>query len=233
MTRRFSNPWPHPQHRFLDIVRWKLGKHLADPLWNGVASDEPAARQELSRESIATPPASGWRVSWLGHASFLVQGAGLSLLIDPVFSDHCAPLPLPAMKRLVNPPCRLADLPKIDFVLLSHGHYDHLDLPTLRKLGTHMPILIADGHQHWLGRRGFHEVRQVPWFDSVEIVPGVKITATPAQHFTARTPWDRNRGHWCGWIIEGAGKRLWHAGDSAWCPAFEEIGRRFPRSISG
>jgi N-acyl-phosphatidylethanolamine-hydrolysing phospholipase D len=61
----------------------------------------------------------------------------------------------------------------------------------------------------------------------LEIAPGVKVTATPAQHFTARTPWDRNRGHWCGWIIEGAGKRLWHAGDSAWCPAFEEIGRRF------
>lgn len=227
MSARFSNPWPHAQHRFLDIVRWKLGKNLNEPVWNGVASDDPAPWQSLPKEAIANPPTEGWRVSWLGHASFLVQGAGLNFLIDPVFSDYCAPLPLRGLKRLIEVPIGLDDLPKIDFILLTHGHYDHLDLPTLRKLGSDLPIVIADGHKGWLGRRGFQQVREVPWWDTFEIVPGVKITATPAQHFTARTPWDRNRGHWCGWIIEGAGVRLWHAGDSAWCPAFEEIGRRF------
>lgn len=227
MSARFSNPWPHPRHRFFDIVRWKLGQDLAEPVWQGVAGDDPALWQELPGRVIASPPTTGWRVSWLGHASFLIQGEGLNLLIDPIFSEYCAPLPLSGLKRLIQTPCGLGDLPKIDFILLTHGHYDHLDLPTLRKLGKDLPIVIADGHKGWLGRRGFHQVREVPWFESVEIAPGVRVTATPAQHFTARTPWDRNRGHWCGWMIEGGGSRLWHAGDSAWCPAFEEIGRRF------
>ncbi|WP_338287381.1 MBL fold metallo-hydrolase [Luteolibacter sp. LG18] len=226
MSRRFSNPWSHDDHSFLDILKWKFGK-IAEPPWPGNASDDPAPWQPLARETIAAQPAVGWRAIWLGHASFLVQGAGLNLLIDPVFSDHCAPFPIASLKRLVPVPCASDDLPRIDAVLLTHGHYDHLDLPTLRGLGKDTRLIVADGHAGWLGRRGFHRVSEVPWWETVEIAPGVRVTATPAQHFTARTPWDRNRGHWCGWVIEGAGQKLWHVGDTAWCPAFREVGERF------
>ncbi|MFD0895689.1 MBL fold metallo-hydrolase [Luteolibacter ambystomatis] len=225
MSRRFSNPWQHDDHSFVDILKWQLGRIQEAP-WPGHASDDPAPLQVLSRESIATPPASGWRVIWLGHASFLVQGAGLSLLIDPIFSDYCAPFPKASLKRLVATPCSLSDLPRIDAVLLSHGHYDHLDLPTLRRLGKDTRLIVAEGHAGWLGRRGFHQVTAVPWWETVDIAPGVRVTSTPSQHFTARTPWDRNRGHWCGWLIEGADCKLWHAGDTAWCPAFREIGEK-------
>lgn len=230
MSRIFTNPWPHPEHRIRDILRWQLGVGEKDPVWsdeNGPAGDEPAPWRSLSPALIATPPSQGWRIAWLGHASFLLQGAGVNLLIDPVFSDYCAPVRFRSLKRFVLPPCSLEALPRIHAVLLSHGHYDHLDLPTLEALGDRTPLIVPEGHADWLARRGFNEVREVAWFDSVEIAQGVKVTSTPAQHFTSRTPFDRNRGHWCGWMIEGAGKRLWHAGDTAWCPAFAEIGKRF------
>lgn len=78
-----------------------------------------------------------------------------------------------------------------------------------------------------LGKKGFPMVTEIPWWQAVEVFADVRITAVPAQHFTARTPFDKNLTHWCGWVIEGDGKHLWHAGDSGYCPAFSEIGKRF------
>ena len=164
-------------------------------------------------------------MSWLGHASFLLEGCGRRLLIDPVFSDHCAPLPFRSLRRLVSTPCTLQELGPVDGVLLTHSHYDHLDLPTLRKIPK-ARMVVPEGHAAWMARKGFTDVQELSWFGSLELFPGVSITATPAQHFTARTPFDRNRGHWCGFRIEGGGSSLWHAGDSGYCPAFREIGER-------
>lgn len=220
----FRNPWPHAEHGFIDILRWKLKWGAQEQPILPNAPDSPAGRRTVSRQQIAALPAEGWRVTWLGHASFLLQGCGISLLVDPVFSDYCAPLPLSSLRRQVALPCGIADLPEIDAVLLTHGHYDHLDLPTLRHLGTGIRIICAEGHGRWLERKGFTDVRELPWRQQLELAPSVHVTATPAQHFTARSLFDRNAGHWCGFIIEGAGCRLWHAGDSGWCPAFGEIG---------
>lgn len=223
----FRNPWPHREHGLLDILRWKLGLPPQERPVLPDAPDHPAPRVSLSREEIAQPPAEGWRITWLGHSSFLLQGAGVSLLVDPVFSSHCGPVPLPGLRRLSEPPCAPEDLPPIHAVLLTHSHYDHLDLPFLRKLGSDMPIIVADGHADWLKRAGFSNVRELEWFASHPVEQDVTVTATPAQHFTARSLWDRNRGHWCGWLVEGASCKLWHAGDSGWCECFREIGERF------
>ena len=89
-----------------------------------------------------------------------------------------------------------------------------------------MPLVVPPGHAAMLHRCGFQEVRELSWFERTVFQNRVTIIATPAQHFTARTPWDRNRGHWCGWRIEGDGVALWHAGDSGYAPVFREIGEK-------
>ncbi len=222
----FHNPWSYRERGILDIVRWKLGLPPHEKPLLPDAPDHPAPGICLSRQEIAHPPADGWRITWLGHSSFLIQGSGVSLLVDPVFSSHCSPIPLPALCRLSKPPCAPEDLPPVQAVLLTHSHYDHLDLPFLRRLGTRTTLIVPEGHAGWLRRAGFSDVRELAWFASHTLVPGVTVTATPAQHFTARSLWDRNRGHWCGWLLENAGGTLWHAGDSGYCEVFREIGER-------
>lgn len=224
--KRFENPWHHAPHRVASILAWKLGLRHVEAPELADAPDHPAGWRAVGADAIARPPASGWRVLWLGHASFLIQGAGLSLLVDPVFASHCSPVPLPGLRRRVPPPCSLGDLPPIDAVLLSHSHYDHLDLATLRRLGRDTRLLVPEGHASWLRRKGFAEVTELAWGESANLPGGTTVTATPAQHFTARSPRDFNRGHWCGWHLAAAGVSLWHAGDSGFCPAFRTIGER-------
>ena len=221
---RFSNPWPHDVNGVVDILWWKLGLSSKEHALMPEAGNEPAAWLRVGADELAQMPESGWRVIWLGHASFLVQGAGLNLLIDPVFGDYCSPVPVPFLRRRVPPPCGIADLPRIDAVLLTHSHYDHLDLGTLRALGGRPQIVIAEGHAAWLAKKLSRPVQELRWGQSLRLSDEVMLTATPAQHFTARTPFDRNLAHWCGWLIEGAGCKLWHVGDSAYCPAFRELG---------
>jgi N-acyl-phosphatidylethanolamine-hydrolysing phospholipase D len=226
MNPRFSNPWPHAKHDVRDVLRWKLGLGPRERARRPDAPATPAPWMRLNPADIARPPAGGWRAVWLGHASFLLQGCGLSLLIDPVFSRYCGPLPLPGLRRLVPPPCDLAELPRIDAVMLTHSHYDHLDLPTLRALGGDVCLLVPEGHGAWLCRKGFREVNEVRWHESLPLAPDIRVTATPAQHFTSRSFSDRDRAHWCGWRIDSAGGSLWHVGDSGYCEGFHDIGER-------
>jgi N-acyl-phosphatidylethanolamine-hydrolysing phospholipase D len=226
MIRRFSNPWPHPAHGVGDILRWKLGFGPRESARLPDAPHWPAPWRPLDRESIAVPPSHGWRAVWLGHSSFLLQGCGASLLVDPVFRDFCSPLPLPMLRRRVPPPCGLADLPPVDAVLLTHSHYDHLDLRTLRDLDS-VRLLVPEGHGAWLKAKGFNEVTEIRWHESGMIAGHVRVTATPAQHFTARSLFDRDRAHWCGWRIDSPQGSLWHAGDSGYCAAFRELGERY------
>lgn len=223
---KFTNPWAHKSHGLADILRWKLGGLLKQKKPSSPNALDLPNCIKLDAASLRPPTDDSWRATWLGHSSFLLQSRSLSLLIDPIFSDYCSPVPLPQLRRKTPTPCRVTDLPKIDAVLLTHSHYDHLDIQTLRQLGIDTHLITPQGHARWLSKKGFRNVMELPWHGEHRIHDEVTVTATPAQHFTARSLWDRDLGHWCGWLIQDTNRKFWHAGDTGYCPAFREIAER-------
>jgi L-ascorbate metabolism protein UlaG (beta-lactamase superfamily) len=170
--------------------------------------------------ALQTPPGSdqGARLVWLGHASWLVQLVGVSLLIDPVLGESIVGF----TKRNGRAPLAAAQLPRIDAQLVSHNHYDHLDLPSLRAVGA--PVVTGLGNAPTFGKD--LPVSELGWWDSVEI-GAVRVTYVPSQHWSRRSLNDANRALWGGFVIEGGGVRIYHSGDTAYFEGFAEIGRRF------
>ena len=166
-------------------------------------------------------------VTWIGHATVLVQMDHATFLTDPIWSAKPFPVSFLGPKRFVPPPLALAALPPIQFVLISHNHYDHLDLPTLRALsaaGTRflVPLGVAD----LLRDSGIGPVDELDWWDAREL-NGLSIHCVPARHWSGRTLTDDSATLWAGWVVRGASRRFYFAGDSGYFPGFTEIGRRF------
>ncbi len=171
-------------------------------------------------ERVRTAPAVGEpaRITWLGHASWLVQLDGASLLIDPVFSNRISyviprnvPLPLPVER-----------LPNLDATLVTHSHYDHYDRPSV--IAARARVLLGTG----LGRGLPLPVTEMAWWDTQRINDHVRVTFVPSQHWSRRGLFDTNQTLWGGFVIEGSRSRLYHAGDTAYFEGFAGIGRRFP-----
>lgn len=160
---------------------------------------------------------------FLGHSSFLLQMAGKNVLVDPVFARR-----LILLRRQRRPGVRIADLPPIDLVLVTHAHMDHMNRPTLRKIarrGGAPVIVVPDGCEDLVAGLGFAEVRTLAWWEETQAA-GLRVTATPAKHWGARMFKDTQRG-FGGYVIEDeAGHRVYHAGDTAYFGGFGEIGRR-------
>jgi len=204
-----------------DVLRWRWNAAPAPwPRWIGNAPQPPVPR----------PAAGRIGATFIGHASFLLQIGGRRVLLDPVWSMRASPLRFAGPRRVRAPGQPLATLPTIDLLLVSHNHYDHLDLPTLREVRRRWrpPAVTGLDNARHLAKAGIHGARELDWWDGVEMA-GLRITYVPAQHFSARTPWDRNRSLWGGFVIEAADACVYFAGDSGWCPHFAEIGARFPR----
>lgn len=166
-------------------------------------------------------------VTFIGHASFLVQAPGANLLIDPVFSERASPLSSAGPRRVRAPGVRFEDLPPISLVLLSHNHYDHCDVSTLRllELRFHPAAITPLGNGRLLRSTGFRTVEELDWWEAAHDSP-LPVTLTPAQHFSARNLFDRNRALWGGFLIEAGGRRILYAGDSGYGPHFRALGAR-------
>jgi L-ascorbate metabolism protein UlaG (beta-lactamase superfamily) len=166
-------------------------------------------------------------VTFIGHATFLIQVGTTSLLIDPVYSERASPVSFAGPRRVRAPGVRFDDLPTISLVLLSHNHYDHCDLGTLRALERRFqPRLVTPiGNGRLLQSAGIGHVEELDWWQSASAAP-LPITLTPAQHFSARGPFDRNRALWGGFLIEARERRILFAGDSGYGPHFREIAAR-------
>ncbi|NKC33925.1 MBL fold metallo-hydrolase [Roseomonas sp. BU-1] len=169
--------------------------------------------------------------TFIGHASWLLQIGGVAVLVDPVWSPRASPLRFAGPRRVRAPGQPLEALPGVDLLLVSHNHYDHCDLATLQRVRARWapPSLTSLGTGRLLRRAGLAAVREMDWWDSAETA-GLRVTYVPAQHFAARTPFDRNRALWGGFVIQAPdGATVYFAGDSGWCPHFAEVGRRFGR----
>ncbi|ROR22824.1 L-ascorbate metabolism protein UlaG (beta-lactamase superfamily) [Comamonas sp. BIGb0124] len=165
----------------------------------------------------------------LGHSSHLLKLNGKYWLIDPVFSERASPVQWAGPKRFHPTPIPLADLPPVEGVILSHDHYDHLDLATVRALREQVQrFFVPLGVGGRLRQAGVapEKIQEFDWWQEGEL-HGVKVTATPAQHFSGRTLWDRGTTLWASWVIESGGERIFYSGDTGYFPGFKQIGERF------
>jgi L-ascorbate metabolism protein UlaG (beta-lactamase superfamily) len=180
------------------------------------------------------PPASigpgELAVTFIGHASFLLQFPGAAILTDPVFSERASPVSWAGPKRVCPPGLVVEQLPRIDLVLLSHDHYDHMDVKSLRRVSKEFQPLAITGLKNGplLRSLGIKQVVELDWWQAHRVNDNTTITMTPAQHFSGRRPWGRNPTLWGGFVLEMDGWRVCFAGDSGYAGHFREIGRRFP-----
>ncbi len=201
---------------FSDLRRWQ--KERKQKKKDLSIKIEQAPVKEIDKLKKNKTEAS---VTWIGHSTFLIQMNGLNMLTDPVWASRMG-----LGKRLTEPGIALRDLPEIDVVFLSHGHYDHLDFPTIKKLKGDPTYYVPIGLGSAFKRRGYQKVIESNWDDSFE-QNGLTFTFVPAQHWTRRTMTDTNTSHWGGWIIENKEQSIYFVGDTGYFRGFQEIAQKF------
>lgn len=219
----FSNPWDEAEPKgFLDVLRWKMNSTRA--VW-------PEEFPIPKRDQPPALNANGeYRVSYIGHASFLVQIAGLNILCDPVWSDRASPVSFMGPKRVNPPGVALEDLPKIDLILISHNHYDHLDTETLKKLHAKFnPRIITPLGNDTIIKDDIRDanVTAYDWYEHADI-GDVRIHIEPTHHWSARGMGDRREALWASFVIQSQSKKICFIGDTGFGGghAFKIIGER-------
>jgi len=216
---------------FRDLVRW-IRTRQPGP-WPKWVESSPGCKPPTSVPGI-NDPADALRLTFVGHMTFLLQWQGLNILTDPIWSERASPVQFAGPRRVRAAGIRFEDLPKIDLVLLSHDHYDHLDRLTIRRLWKehHPRFYTSLGNARRLRRFGVTDVVEMDWWQESLHESGVRVVCTPAQHFSGRTPFDRDATLWCGFMLEpkdgGAENAIYFAGDTGFGPLFSQIAARFP-----
>ncbi len=212
-----------PGHTFSDEIKW---------LWEIDTVEWP---ENIIDEPQPKPPSSVaygiLRVTHINHATILIQMDGENILTDPIFSDYAGPFSFIGSKRIRKPGVALSDLPKIDIILLSHNHYDHLDLPTLKLLGERDKpfVLTGLGNKELLNDTGFSCVTELDWWQDYYLSPGgMRFIFVPSFHNSGRGLFDGDKSLWGGFVIEGANGRVYFAGDTAYGNFLENIHEHFP-----
>jgi L-ascorbate metabolism protein UlaG (beta-lactamase superfamily) len=229
---RRSPQWSDGKFRNPEPTRMATGSMLdmARRQFFGTEQREPTGPVPVERRAArdyATPPASGLRATWIGWASVLVELDGKRVLTDPVWSERCSPSTLVGPKRFHAPPIPLDELPHVDAVVISHDHYDHLDMPTVRALaarGTHLvvPLGIGAHLERWdIPAALIHEL---DWNEPF-VLDGLTFTSTRARHYSGRNPMYANGTLWSSWVVKGPRHRVFFSGDTGYSEAFAAIGK--------
>ncbi len=220
---RFTNPIGHLEHGSFGVRFPFMWRRMA----SAFRSPEGAPRLHAGRAAYFVAEGSdAASVTWIGHATVLVRMSGVTFLTDPIWSDTPSPIPGFGPSRFVEPGRTLEALPPIDFVLVSHDHYDHLDLPTLQRLAERNPearFYVPLGNGALLREAGIRTVVELDWTGSLRH-SGVSIHCLPAQHWSRRTLGDTHARLWASWAVIAEDRRFYYAGDTGYFPGFAEIG---------
>ncbi len=228
-------PAHHREHGFAntnpDYVpagRWVRTRFFLARIWSSTVHPRTIDLPRVANDGAALRATRGEAtVTWVGHATLLLQLDGVNVLTDPQWSERASPVMFAGPRRVTPPGLRFEDLPPIHLVLISHDHYDHLDVATVRRLhAAHRPRFVVPlGLKAWFADLGITDVEELDWWQP-RSEHGLIVVCLPAQHFSGRTLWDRNRRLWSGWAVLGRSKRFFFAGDTAYYDAIAEIGRR-------
>ena len=218
-----------PNERFKNTDEDAAGKSFREFLkWSFTNKKPELVAIDSSDEWKELTSTSTDYLVWIGHATYLINKDGLTILTDPVFSKRASPVRFAGPKRLIPPAIPIDQLPNIDVITVSHNHYDHLDLRSLKKIYKANPnatFLVPKGDKKRLERRGIENVKEFLWWEDIEI-KGSKFTFTPVQHWSARGIADRNKSLWGGWFMNLKSEIIYHAGDTGYSSDFIETKKR-------
>jgi len=221
--KRFLNLDPPERKDFFDFLRWQLTRKRGP--WNKWTDAQPGSNPvpRISGEDL--------RATFINHATVLIQTQGLNILTDPIWSERASPVRWAGPKRHRPPGMKFEDLPRIDIVLISHNHYDHLDIQTLLRLHAdhHPRFVVGLGNHAFLTARGIDNVVELDWWEVAKVSDELYVTCVPAKHFSGRGLTDADATLWCGFVIHTPGGNIYFAGDTGMGSHLKAIKERFRR----
>ena len=218
--KKFINPGNAQAKGLTDVFKWMIQRK------QGPWMEKKESAYGAKPESIIT---HGVKITFVNHSTFLIQIDGKNILTDPVWSERTSPFDFVGPKRMRQPGIRFEDLPKIDYIILSHNHYDHLDINTIKKIyKAHQPKIITPlGVKLFLDNNEITTATDLDWWQEVSLSDSLSIQSVPAQHFSGRGISDRDATLWCGYIIKNHQGNIYFAGDTGYNEfTFKEIGKR-------
>jgi len=222
----FRNIYNNEHPGLIDFVRWRFSR-LRNPV---SCSHGPAFPRHDTDHALLENPHGKTTVTWIGHATLFLSIGGETFITDPHFSERASPFQWAGPRRVVPPGVALDDLPPIDFVLISHDHYDSLDTESITRIarrpgGDKTVYLVPLGLKKWFTEQGIDRVFELDWWDEYQR-DEYHITAVPLQHWSKRSIFSQNHSLWAGWVIKTDTFRFFFCGDTGYCPHFREIGER-------
>ena len=226
----FSSSISFAEERFSNSDGMKNEKSLSEVLKWSWSREEPKKEFIKTNENINLNSLKDREhyALWIGHSTFLINNGDLTILTDPIFSERASPLNFAGPKRLIKPVIKIKDLPEVDVITISHNHYDHLDINSLRKIQKKFPnvkILVPKGDLKLLRNYNLNNGFEFLWWEAITL-NNTKFIFTPAQHWSARGLRDRNKSLWGSWFIKNEDKNIFHAGDTGYSEDFIEIRNR-------